>query len=359
MTARPPQHWLARHWPKMVASSIIVAGFVWLMRAGALPILPGREAFAHMRWWTVGGYVLLWSLVHYVRAVRWHYLLVPIHPVPVKRVLAAAWIGFAAIVLLPFRTGEVVRPMMVRKKGQLSGWAATGTVAAERVIDGLFIALSLSHPLDPLPRSIGALPVPAAVVPGAAYTALCVFAIAFFVMGMFYWRRELARALTRRVVGLVSKWLAEWLAERVEKVANGLSFLPQPRYTLPFLALTACYWFLNAGASWLLAWGCGFDRMSYLEAVVSMGVLALGILLPNAPGFFGAFQISIYAGLAMFFPPDMVVGPGAAYVLVMYLAQLVITFGGAALGMAWERTGIREALGAPGDELVQDDNLPA
>ena len=33
-----------------------------------------------------------------------------------------------------------------------------------------------------------------------------------------------------------------------------------------------------------------------------MGVLALGILLPNAPGFFGAFQISIYAGFAMFFP---------------------------------------------------------
>lgn len=342
------QGFFARHWLKLVVSLAIALGFGWLMHAGALPIVPGRDAFSHTRWWTVAAYVAIWSGVHYLRAARWYWLLEPIHRVPLRRVLAVAFIGFAAIVLLPFRAGEVVRPVMIRKKGHLSGWAATGTVGAERVIDGLFmsvvlfIALGFSHRLDPLPDRIGELPVPASVVPSAAYGALALFVAAFLVMGVFYWRRSFARRVTERVVGLVSRKLASWLAERVENVADGLKFLPNARHLVPFLIATAIYWLANAGASWLLAWGTGFEAMTYAEACVTMGVLALGILLPNAPGFFGAFQISIYAGLAMFFPPEQVVGPGAAFVLLIYVSQVGITFVAGALGMLWEHTSVRE-----------------
>ena len=349
--------WLRRHWLKLLASLLVAGGFVWLLRQGALPIVPPASAFSKVRWWTLPVYVLLWSSVHVIRAVRWQWLLAPIHPVPLRRVVAVAWIGFAAILLLPFRTGEAVRPVLIRRKGQLSAWAATGTVGAERVIDGfcmsvmLLVALLASTPLDPLPSSIGALPIPAAIVPGAAYSALAVFGAAFLVMGVFYWRRALARSLTERVVGLVSKKLAVWLAERVEKVASGLSFLPRWRFSAPFLAMTVSYWLLNAGATWLLAWGAGFDRITYVEACVSMGVLALGILVPNAPGFFGSFQISIYAGLAMYFPPDLVVGPGSAFVLLIYVSQIVITGAAAGLGLVWERTSVGEALDAEPEDL--------
>lgn len=355
--------WLGRHWLKLVASLAIAGAFGWLLRAGALPILPGREAFRDMRWWAAPGYVLVWCVVHYVRAVRWYFLLLPVHRVPVRRVLAVAFVGFAAVLLLPFRTGEVVRPVMIRKKGHLSGWAATGTVAAERVIDGLvlslilFLALTLSRPLDPLPSSIGELPVPAAVVPGAAYSALALFVSAFSVMAVFYWRRDFARRTTEKVVGLVSRRLAAWLAQRIEKLADGMSFLPRARYLAPFLGLTLLYWGLNAAAAWVLARGAGFAGIGYLEACVITGVLALGILVPNAPGFFGAFQISIYAGFAMFFPPEMVVGPGAAFVLVIYLAQIGITSAAAALGLSWERTSVKEALAAETEELT--DQPPA
>jgi uncharacterized protein (TIRG00374 family) len=349
----------ARHWLKAVLSLVVAFGFGYLLHAGALPIVPSWDQFARVRWWTLAVYLGSWGVVHFIRAARWYWLLKPIHEVPMRRVVAVAWIGFAAIVLLPFRAGEVVRPVLIRKKGHLSGWAATGTVAAERIIDGLclsvilFVALQLSHPLDPLPDHIGELPVPAAVVPGAAYAALGVFALAFLVMGVFYFARDFARRMTERVVGAVSPRLASWLAARVEKVADGLKFLPQARQLAPFLALTFAYWAMNAGASWLLAWGCGFDRITYIEACVSMGVLALGILIPNAPGFFGAFQISIYAGFAMFFTPEEVVGPGSVYVFLVYLCQLVITFGAAALGMTWERTSLGEALSARSEELTE------
>ena len=92
----------------------------------------------------------------------------PIQRVPLRTVLTVTFVGFAAILCLPLRSGEAVRPVLMHRRGRLSGWAATGAVAAERIIDGLcvsimlLVALGVATPLDPLPDRIGTLPVPAA-----------------------------------------------------------------------------------------------------------------------------------------------------------------------------------------------------
>ena len=348
----PEATWLRRHGVKLVLSLLIGAGFVWLLHAGALPLVPGPEAFKQLRWWTVPTYLILWTAVHALRAGRWYWLLAPVQRVSLRTILPVAFVGFGAILILPFRTGEVVRPVLMHRQSPVSGWAATGTIAAERIIDGLclsvvlFVALQLATPLDPLPDKIGALPVPVAVVPGAAYTALLVFAVAFVVMGVFYWRRSWARRATHAVIGLVSPALARWLADRVERVADGLRFLPRVRYSAPFLVATAAYWLLNGAGCWLLAWGCGFDSISFAQGCVNLGVVALGILLPNAPGFFGTYQISSYAGFAMYFPTQDVVTAGAAYVFIIYSAQVAITLLAAVAAMLVTRRGALRALTA-------------
>jgi len=350
---------MRRHWVKVLLSLLVAASFGWLLHKGALPLVPPASSFAQMKWWTVPVALLVWSAVHFLRAVRWIWLLEPIAKVPLRRVIGVSFIGFAAIALLPVRTGEALRPLLIRREGQLSGWAATGTIAAERIIDGLFLSamllagLSLSTPLSPLPESIGDLQVSPALVPRVAYLALAGFMVAFLVMGLFYAQRELARRITERAIGWASPRLATWLADKVEHVAEGLRFLPNLRYTGPFIAVTAAYWLLNAGGTWLLAWGTGFPAFTYWMAVVMTGVVAIGLLAPNAPGFFGAYQFSAYAALAVFYPPEDVVGTGAACVFVVYSCQLVITVAGGALGLLMERTGLGEALQAE----VQAANL--
>jgi hypothetical protein len=67
-----------------------------------------------------------------------------------------------------------------------------------------------------------------------------------------------------------------------------------------------------------------------------LGVLALGFLAPNVPGFFGTFQLSLYAGLAMYLPPETVVGPGAAAVFLMYVLQMGTSVFCAAVALALE-----------------------
>jgi uncharacterized protein (TIRG00374 family) len=329
----------------------IAAFFVWVMRAGAMPLIPPAAAFEHMRWWTAGAYLVGWSLVHVVRAARWQLLLAPIAPVPVRRVFAASFVGFLAILLLPLRAGEIVRPLMIREQGRLSAWAAAGTLGAERIVDGLvlstmlFVALLVSTPLDPLPERLGDLPISVAIIPRAAYAALLLFAVAFVVMWAFHRARRGARRVVDVVIGAVSPGLAAWFSGRIEKVADGLRFLSIWRKSVPFVLATIAYWMINVGCTWLLGWGVGFDGFTYGRACVLSGVLALGILMPNAPGFFGAYQFSLYAALAVFYPRELVLERGAALVLTMYVLQTLITVVFAAWGM-WLTRGRHAAVGA-------------
>ncbi len=327
----------------IVGSILVAGGFAWLMRAGALPVVPSRASFAAMAWWTVPAYGAIWLLVLVLRAMRWYWLLQPIHPVSMRRVLAASFVGYGALILLPFRMGELVRGAMIHEKGKVSIWAATGSAGAERVLDGLYLsillftALRLARPLDPLPDHIGALPIPTALVQTATYSALVVFALAFVAIGVFYRWRVWARRTTERVVGLVSLRLATWLSDKVEHVTLGLGFLPRARYTGPFLLITTVYWLVNAAGIWLLCLGCGIAGMTFAQSAAVMGVLALGILVPNAPGFFGSFQLSVYAGLAMYHPASVVMREGSAAVFTMYALQIGVSLAAALAALVVSR----------------------
>ena len=312
-----------------LGASLLVAGFfVFLLRQGTLELWPGTRAFARVDWQAVVLSVsLLWTQ-QFIRAARWYYLLAPVQRVPLGTVLRVAFIGFFAISIMPIRTGEVVRPLLMRREGQISGWVATGTVAAERLIDGfflsslLFIALVLAKPHEPLPDHIGNLPVPVALVPTAAYSAVAFFATALVVMTLFYLFRAQAQRSIELTIGRISLSFARALSERIGQVADGLRFLPQVRYTVPFLLCTLAYW-ATAAVSWtVLARACGLE-LGYFQATAVMGVVALGILVPNAPGFFGAFQLGCYAGLAMYLDRETVLGAGAVYVFLTYAVQML------------------------------------
>jgi uncharacterized protein (TIRG00374 family) len=324
---------------------LLTAGFAWLLHAGALPIVPPEAAFEGVRWWAVAGYAGIWTLILLARATRWYWLLAPVHRVPMGRVMRVAFIGLMAVSVLPFRTGELVRPTLIVKRGKLAWWAATGTVGAERVCDGLFLSCLLflgllgASPAEVLPGRIGELPVPVSAVSAAAYSALGVFAGALVVLAAFYWRREWATRVTQRCVGLVAPRLATHVAQAMERFADGLRFLPRARYAVPFAIGTAIYWLLNVAGTELLLWGCGIEEVSFLRTCVLTGILSLGILVPNAPGFFGSFQFSLYAALALYYPPETVVGAGAAFVFLLYVAQVGLTLILGAVALALDHFG--------------------
>jgi len=339
-----PGGFFQRHGIKLIVSVVLGVGIAWVMARGGLPLVPPRSTFSELRPWTVPAYLLTLVVVHFFRAVRWRHLLRAVGQVSLRSVISVSWIAFGAILISPLRSGEVVRPYLITKRSSIKLWEATGTIGAERVIDGLilsillFLGLQLSTPLSPLPDHVGKLRVPAAAVPGAAYTALTIFLIAFLVMGIFFFARDFARRVTFAVGRVISQKLASRLAGIVERIADGLRFLPSPSHFVPFMAETLAYWFINALGVWLLGWGCGLTEMTLAQATVTMGCLGIGILVPSGPGYFGAFQLSTYMALAMFFHEDALTGAGAAFVFLLYATQVGFHLVAMGIGMLMDRS---------------------
>jgi len=358
---------LRRHAAKLIASAVITVGIVFTLQKGGLTLVPEGGDFAHVKWWAIPGYLATLIVMSYFRAVRWRFLLRSFADVSRKRVLAVSWIGFAAILLMPFRIGEIVRPYMIRDKGKVSMSSATGTVMAERVVDGLFLSIVLAIALvfvptiAPLPEKVVGLPISVQQVRASGFVMLGVFTTAFVTIAVFYFARAWAHKATLAVFGLVSKRLAEKLAAIAEKLAAGLHFLGRGRDSAGFLAETSAYWFLNALGMWLLAYGCGVvhadgSPITFGESCALMGMLGCTILIPGPPGLLGVFQAGIYAGMTMYFPTSIVTGPGAAYVFLLYMVQLVWTVVSAAFFLFVDRNALTALAHTPG--LTSESEMP-
>jgi uncharacterized protein (TIRG00374 family) len=326
--------------PKLAASLLIAVGFFWVLRLGGLPMFPALAAFELLQWWAVPSYVLLYSLVTFLRTYRWVYLLRPIAPaISGRRVLGIGLVGFTAIMLAPLRMGEIVRPWLLSQDREVSLVQGASTVVAERIVDGLtltlllMVSLWLSEPLSPLPDRVGRLPLPVAAVPAIASAALLGFTAAFAAMALFYFWRNAARRAVHAVVGVVSQRLALWITTQVERLADGLRFLPSGRHGGAFLRDTLVYWAISSLSIWLLLRGCGAPA-GFTEACVTMGIMGIGTLIPSGPGFFGTYQLAAYCGLAMFFPEPVILRAGALFTFISYSIHFVLTALSAVVG-AW------------------------
>jgi hypothetical protein len=346
-----------RHAGKLVASALITAGIVYTLQRGGIEIVPSSGDFSGVRWWALAAYVPLWTLMHWFRSVRWRFLLRSVVDIPKRRLFAVSSVGYAAILLMPFRLGELVRPYLVRG-GKLTMAAATSSVVADRVIDGVVMSVILAAVLlgvptiHPLPAHVVGIPISVATVRTAGFIMLAAFVAALVVIAVFYFAREFAQRATRAVFGWISPRLAERLATFAGNLADGLHVFARPRDALGFLAETLGYWLANALGMWLLAIGCGIvhadgSSITFAETCGLMGLLGCTILIPGPPGLLGVFQAGIFAGMTMYFPTSIVTGPGAAFTFLLYMAQLVLVLLMGAWGL-WAEGGARQLRAALG-----------
>lgn len=306
---------------RLVLSLGIAAIFVWWLGNQGLEIVPSAAQFARVAGWAVPVYLLTLVAVHFLRAYRWIYLLRPIHPdLAVRRMLPVAFVGFLAILVMPLRTGEFARPYLIKGHAGVSMSAALGTIAIERVVDGLLVSLWLTLCLFGIDPSRSPYVWPLRLLPLGLFLAALVFLVAFL------WRADAFVRLGRRLTEPFSRRLADTVVHVLEGFGRGLSVLPNKLALLRFLVVSVAYWSINAVGVMLLARGCGLD-LGLLGGVATMAVVAVGILLPSGPGFFGNFQASVLVALELYLPAAAggVAEAAAAFIFLLYLCQVGLT----------------------------------
>lgn len=247
------------------------------------------------------GYLALNAVMHFGRAWRWNNLLAPLG-VKLKGgpLLAISSVGFLAILALPARLGEFVRPGLIRQKSGMSASAGLGTVAVERVVDGLMVSLFVFGACFAL-RGPGA---PGWMMP-AAYGALGVFSAALVFL-LFALRRPEATVrfcLTMSLLPRFAPGIAKRIEQKLHELIRGFTALRDVRNMSAFVGWSLLYWCANGLSLWVLAQP--FLDLSVLGAFGTMGLVAVGITLPNSPGLVGQFQWLTLLGLSLYLGPGV------------------------------------------------------
>jgi uncharacterized protein (TIRG00374 family) len=262
-------------------------------------------------------YLAMLLVIHLVRTVRWGILLEPVARVPFARLNAASAVGFMALVLLPFRLGELARPWLVADRPRLRVSAALGSVVVERVADGLFTGLLLVLTLAAVPEGTPGLALIRLF--GLLVTAAFVALLAFLVLAAR--NRPLAVRLTGRLLGPVSPRLGTRVTAMVDAFIGGLRLVPSRAKVAAFFGLTATYWALNGLGMLVLA--RAFDiHLAPFAAFTVLGVLVVGVMIPAGPGMVGTFQGAVVLGLSLFVSVEVARTSGVAYANVLWAAQI-------------------------------------
>ena len=327
----------------IVLSLVVLVVCVWAV----WPADPHRVVLAFERlewsefWPYLAGYIGLLAVTHFCRAWRWNYSLAPIGvKLPPARILAISTVGFMAIMALPARLGEFVRPALIRQKGKVSASAALGTIAVERIVNGLMVSVFVFGALF-AQRGPDA---PSWMMP-TAWAALGVFAVAMvFLVCALIWPGPAVRTA---VAMTLTPWLAPTIAaklkDKVESMIRGFLVLKDPKNLVVYLGWSVAYWLANGLSLWLLARGFGLD-LPPVAAFATMGLVAVGITLPNSPGLTGQYQYFTSLGLGLYLGKSVVESSGLAFANALWGFQVLWYMGMGALALATRHVSVREVV---------------
>ena len=285
------------------------------------------------------------------RALRWRPILDPIAPnLPLDPLWRATAIGVMINNVVPARAGEPARAFALsRFVPQVSFPSAFASLAVDRLFDMVVLLLlmfgAMLDPVFPSGADLAGFSMSSIAVKGLL---LVVIALCGLYAMVLFPARVLAtyEALARRI----APKLEEKGRGALVALMHGLSVLRSPRRFASVFAWTMLHWLLNALAFWI-----GFKAVGitapFSAALFLQGVIAIGVAAPQAPGFFGVFELAGKEGLRLYG-----VGADTAVTWAMtyhFLSFVPITVIGAwyflRAGLSLEQIGSVEKDAPPGD----------
>jgi len=282
-------------WKALLGIALSVALLAFALRGVDLHEVLREIGRAQPLWFLAA--VFAATAVFLVRAWRWKPLLEPLLPdSPLHPRFAATTIGFMTNNILPVRIGEFARAFALSRMQPIPVAASFGSVAVERLFDGLTIVVFLLISIV-LPGFPGAVTVDGVDLGGLLRLFMVPFAAAgVALLAMVVWPRLALRVFERTFVRVLPRGLRRPVVDALEAFLAGLAVLRTPALILRVSAWSAALWLLNALSFWLAfkAFGIpvGFGGALFLQSLIAIMVAA-----PSAPGFFGPYEAAVKIGL--------------------------------------------------------------
>ena len=246
-------------------------------------------SLTNVDYWWVALLIPTALLSHWVRAVRWGYLLAPVKAKTSRRNLfSGVMIGYMVNNALP-RVGELVRPYVLGKLEGISKTSALGSVVIERILDFLTFYFILSIVLFAYPSSLDPF---FEHVDSVRPLLLASSVVCFFLFVLLFFRAEVYVRFASKLKILLPKKYRPRFDGLLESFKTGLavSQMKDSFFMIAFLSL-----FMQA----LYALGLyipffAFSAMAALKlnfgaAVILLTISSIAFVLP-APGAMGTYH---------------------------------------------------------------------
>src|SRR5262245_26557160 len=224
----------------------------------------------------------------WLTAIRWQVLLRPVKLIGLHRLFAITMVGFMANNVLPARLGEFVRAYALGRSEALPPSLPFATIVIERIFDGFTLLLFLLGGLAFLQPS-------GTLLWAAGLTCLLYLGV---LTALVILRTERGQGLLLRVLDRLPARLADPGRRLVGSFRAGLEVMSDARALLLTALLSLAIWGVNAAGVEASFRAFTLDLPPYASFLL-LGMIAVALILPSAPGYVGPLQVGTIQGLAL------------------------------------------------------------
>ncbi len=278
--------------------------------------------------WLIVGAVWYFMAVTLI-SLRWRFLLRSIKPISLRALIPLVAIGYMGNNVYPFRSGEILRVILLQRNYQVPVTRAFTTVIVERVFDGLvmltFIVVSLLF-----------VDIQAVEIKRVAMVAAPIFLTAVAVFFVLAARPDLLRRILHLMANILPGRIHRLMTRLTDDVIGGLQALRSPADLAGAVVCSFASWMVEASVYWIVSFAFGLG-VSYPVMLLTVGVVNLAGLIPASPGQIGVFEFFVSLVLIAVGVADT---QARAYALVVHVViWLPVTLAGFAFlvrqGLGW------------------------
>ncbi len=292
------QFWLG------ISSSAV---FLYLaIRNIPLPDLVTSLVDVDLAWLAIAFVFQVFALV--TRAIRW--IIILGLEGSFKEAFHSQNIGYLFNNIFPLRIGEFARVIAMSNRCGISFVRVATSVVLERLLDVITVVIGLLFVLPRLKIPVQFIPITTTFVRFVliAFVALVLFVRFYHIVDRFI-HRSLSRTSSRVREGILKLWA---------QVVDGIKIFSNTKNSLRLSGWFLFSWLLSVFMFWCTMRAFVPDP-TLVEAVFTVGVLTLSLIVPSSPGYLGVFQFVGQQSLVIPFGPKYSQVNAFAIALVFHL----------------------------------------
>ncbi|MFQ6083534.1 MAG: lysylphosphatidylglycerol synthase transmembrane domain-containing protein [Candidatus Aminicenantia bacterium] len=272
--------------------------------------------------------IIILTPFHYVtRAAKWRYLFVSRKKnIKFSNLFSANVIGFMVSYLLPLRAGEIVRPVYLGQKENISRSFSFGTVVVERIFDLLTVLFLFGFfwLLKPFYHSY--FQEREQALSHLSYISLIALSIGLalisIIIFLFFFQSK--------AISVISFFLKPFpkISQKAIHISKnfleGLNFFHSPPHLILYLFFSLVQWVFIGFFSWLVLYSFGI-YFPFPLIVPYLILTMVGASIPT-PGMVGGFHALSKMGLISLYGVDTNLAVGATIALhaIIYISTIVM-----------------------------------